>query len=180
VVDLLDTENADTSDQQSDAEWQAKSVRTRYFMSMPHDSEPWTGSHQMTGVSRTPRHMDVIQQAWWAWRSEHLQSSPNAKETDVPRWYCDFSQNCDRKPWGPRPDCITIRTQCYAFHLDRCLDSEDCRGSCALAFGGLLVDCVSNHCRTVLVWGGASVRFCSDIRRSEMGPVDPLLSLYLE
>ncbi len=119
----------DDKDQQKEwAEWEDRSVKTRSSLGMPSGIAPWTSCHRLVGVPPLPRHLDAIDVAYWAWKkSRPAGDLPNP--TVEPTWFVDYSQNVDRKAWGPYPDTITKRSRVYAFHLDRRLDGEDCFAS---------------------------------------------------
>ena len=100
--------------------WQELTATVRYQMDMPADAQPWTGSHNLVGVSKTKRSFDLIQVAWWAWRKQNP-----ASRIATPKWFCDVSQQVNRKPWGPAPDCCLQSPELYMFSLDRVADSGD-------------------------------------------------------
>ena len=103
-------------------------------MDMPSDFTPWTGNHELAGVAKKPRHLDVIQVAWFAWWAQY-RNKPGGirKMDDVPEWFVDYSQNVDRKPWGDAPTTMTVRSSVYSFSKDRRLDAED-RACCSIVF----------------------------------------------
>ena len=100
--------------------WQELTAALRYRMNMPADAQPWTSTHSLVGMTQCARHIDLVQVAWWAWS----QQNPGCKDRN-PKWYCDVSQQVNRKPWGPSPDCFLQAPDLYMFGLDRVADAED-------------------------------------------------------
>lgn len=131
AVCLLQGESG--SDEESDGEekvrqqewlqWKEHSLKTRYKLDMGPDAAPWTSDHQLRGLPRTPRNLDIVQVAHWAW----LRSTGGIGDKQDPKWFVDTTQSVHRLPWGPHPMSFNQATKLYSFELDRCLDAEDFR-----------------------------------------------------
>ncbi len=117
-----DEECGDTSEAKG-AEWHTLSKFVRISLGMGSTDEPWTPTHQLTGVPRHPRHKDTIQCAygayveWCSKNKEEVSSNPNG--------CIDLTQQVDRRAWGPEPRCFSKGSLVYCFAMDRVLTPEE-------------------------------------------------------
>ncbi len=92
---------------------------------LPRNITPWTPHHHLTGVRPRKRYLDCLQIAYWAWRKVNSCGTVEGGPNDVPSWFCDYTQGCQRTPWGPVPHSINQHSKIYSFQLDRVMDLED-------------------------------------------------------
>ena len=122
-------QDVDTSDDEDDdnvpiswENWQSHTVAVRGSMDMPPDYAPWTSKANLSGVSKTPRCLDAIDVAYFAWLKQLPSDVPVPK---VPRWCVHVDQGIERRQWGETPHTMLKGSKTYVFSLDRMLDGED-------------------------------------------------------
>ena len=104
--------------------WKEHSLKTRFKLDMEKHSAPWTSDHQLRGlVPTSPRVLDVVQVAYWAWLRGQKGGAAHTKAN--PQWLCDATQSVHRAPWGGDPMSFNQFSKIYSFEFDRVLDVED-------------------------------------------------------
>ena len=103
--------------------WVDNSVAIREQLEMPTLHTPWIDSHELQGVSRKARHLELISVGYYACTKEY--PFPALKE-GVKKWHCMLDQSIKRMPWGDMLDCIGQKSLPYSYHFDRVYDAEDC------------------------------------------------------
>ncbi|CAK0861828.1 unnamed protein product [Prorocentrum cordatum] len=136
-----------------DPKWKKRSMDVRSGIGMPLDAAPWTSTHRLAGVSRAPRHLDVIDVAWWT----HMKCTGGRSDGQcAPGLFVDYSQNVDRKPWTSDIATFLQNSTIYSFKLDAKLTEQDKAKIMGFpdAVAGSLVNAVSASAASSLIGEG--------------------------
>ena len=99
-----------------------RSVEMRSTLRCPHDYHAWTERECVFGVEKTPRVIDLLDVAFWAYR---LQSSEVHDKRGSPvNWFCDLTSQVRDRPWGSDPLQMLSSTSLYSYALKSVVSLE--------------------------------------------------------
>ena len=98
-----------------------RSVELRSTLGCPHDFHAWTERECLFAVEKTPRVIDLLDVAYWA----YLQSIAEVPDKGSPvKWFCDLTSQVQDRPWGSDPLQILSSSSLYSYALKSVVSLE--------------------------------------------------------